>query len=262
MGAVTVREVLGAVSVLLNDSAPQFKRWPESELVGWLDDAQMAIAKYLPAAASRIDALKLAAGSKQSIEAVPAASLIPGYGTAPAVTFGLEFLGAVRNLGADGLTPGRAITVVDRSLLDAQDVDWHSKPGPVVKHVVHDPRIPRSYLVFPPVAVGSTSWIEVQWVAQPVKVPNTGTPGAELYAMAGANATLLSIPDSHRDDLIHYVCARAHMKHSQAASDQSKAMMFGALFTGSINATVAALTGNNPNMKRLPMAPANLGSAS
>jgi hypothetical protein len=116
--------------------------------------------------------------------------------------------------------------------------------------------------VQPPVPDGADVFAEIQWAPQPAKVQNTGTPGAPLYAWAGASTLGLSVPDKCRDDAINYVCARAHMKHSQAASDQSKASMFANAFLQSLNAQVQTATGNNPNLKRLPFAPANLGTAS
>lgn len=260
MGTVTVREVLWAVSGLLNDTNSQFDRWPETELVQWLDDAQMALAKYLPASCSRTDVFKLASGTKQSIAQIPAASLMPEDGSnPPTTTYGMEFLGAVRNMGDDGLTPGRAITPVGRSDLDDQHRDWHTKVGEYVKHVTFDPRIPQTFYVSPAAA---GKWIELQHVVQPAKIPNTGSPGSEVYAWSGSNATKLTVRDEHRDDVINYVCARAKMKNTQSASDQSSAGMFSQLFLGSLNAKVQVATGNNPNLKRLPMQPANIGTAS
>ena len=47
-----VREVLRRVCTLLTDVSPQFVRWSEGELVDWVNDGQLAIARYLPTAAS------------------------------------------------------------------------------------------------------------------------------------------------------------------------------------------------------------------
>src|ERR1017187_5285410 len=108
---VLVRDLLWRASVLAGDTAPQWQRFPENELCRWLIDAQVVIAKYMKSATSRIDAIKLVAGTRQSIDTVLAASCVPGDGvslTAP--LFGLSLLEIRRNMGADGATPGQAIT--------------------------------------------------------------------------------------------------------------------------------------------------------
>lgn len=263
MGTVTVREVLWAVSGLLNDSAPQYARFVESNLVGYLGDGELALAKYLPTSVARTDAVRLLPGSLQSIAAVPTARIKPGDGSAAADVIGMEVFGLVCNMGADGLTPGRAIRPCERSILDDLDPDWHWKtPALVVKALVSDPRIPLAFMVHPPVGSAADVWVRMQWAVQPAKLPNTGTPGAPLYAFAGSNAQKLTVADEFKEDLVNYVCARVMQTNSQSADSQSKFTMFSGAFLNSINLKVQALTGTNPNLKRLPMAPNNLGTAS
>lgn len=259
---ILVREALWRVSSLLQDIDPQFTRHPEGELVHWLNDAQMAVAKFLPMAASRLDTIKLKVGSRQSIETIAAADCKPGDGTTPAVPIlGMQLLELTRNMGADGLTPGKTIRVVPRKTLDAQSRNWHNVAGPVVDQFTHDPRLPRYFYVSPAVPATPAVWAEVAYYAQPIPIPNTGTPGAELYAYAGASTTKLSIADEHLDDLVNYVAARAYMKNSQAAGHDAKAAMFTGLFVNSLNGAAAARTGVNPNLKRLPFAPEPTGAA-
>ena len=50
------------------------------------------------------------------------------------------------------------------------------------------------------------------------------------------------------------------MKDAEWA-DGNKATYFANLFLGSLNAKVQVLTGTNPNLKRLPMAPEPIGAA-
>ena len=58
MGATTlVKTFLRSVCTTLQDISPQFSRWPEHELVIYANYGQMAIAKYLPQAGSRSDAI-------------------------------------------------------------------------------------------------------------------------------------------------------------------------------------------------------------
>lgn len=262
-GTVTVRETLRRVSVLLQDINTQFYRWAESELVDWLNDGQAAIAKYLPQAGARVDSFKCATGSLQSIASIPAANLIPSDGVSlSAPVQGNALLDVLCNMGSDGMTEGAAVRVVDRKALDAQSPTWRAaaQSGTTVRGYVFNPETPRSFSVTPPVPAGQSVWLRIAYLAQPVRVQNTGAPGAELYLASGSNATVISIADEYVDDLVNYIVARAHMKQTQWAED-SKAAAFANMFVSSINAQATAMTGVNPNLQRLPLAPAPMGQA-
>ena len=94
------------------------------------------------------------------------------------------------------------------------------------------------------------------------RAANTGVPGAELYKYDGASAVKISIADEYIDDLVNYVCARAFMKNAQFAGNGPNAGAYANMFIGSLNAKVTAVTGNNPNLQRLPFAPEPVGAAS
>jgi hypothetical protein len=250
---IKVKEILHRVSVALNDISPQFDGWTERELVEWLNDGQMAITKFLPSACSRLDAIRLLPGTRQSIEAIQASYCKPGDGSTPSSTiYGKQFLFATRNMGADGATAGRAVRVGDRRRKDVQSPLWHTITSSEVLQYFFDPQTPRYFYVSPAVPASPQVWIEVAYTAQPIQIPNTGTPGAELYKWDGSSTTVISIDDEHVDDLTNYVLARARMK-DMAENKPGEASAYTALFTASINAKAAALTGHNPNLKRLPM---------
>lgn len=247
-----VRDVLWRVAVLLQDTAPQFQRWPERELVHWLNDAQVAVVKFLPSAASRVDAIKLAAGTRQSIAAIPAANCKPGDGSTPsAPIYGTLFLNPRRNMGADGVSPGRSVRMVDRDVLDSQTPNWHTLTGADVSSVVFDPLTPRFFYVTPGVPVGQDRWLEIAYNAASTSIPNVAADGSEAYANSGSSTVTISIDDEHVDDLVNYVVARANMKDAKFA-DPAKAVAHTNLFLGSLNAKVTAMTGTNPNLRMLP----------
>jgi hypothetical protein len=257
-----VKDVLWRVAGLLQDTVPQFIRWPEVELVNWLNDAQVAITKYLPAASSRVDVIRLVPGTRQSIESIPAANCKPGDGSTPAQPiYGNQFMKAIRNMGADGLTPGKVVRIVDMDTMDSQSPGWHQTVGTAVGVVVHDPRFPRYFYVFPGVHATTQVWLEVGYTAQPLKIPAGGLEGAEIYKVDGASTETIKIADEYVDDLVDYVVARAYSKDSEYA-DANKAVAFTNRFLTSLNAKVAAITGNNPNLKRLPLATEPLAAAS
>lgn len=259
---IKVKDVLYRVSVALQDIAPQFDSFPETEMVMWLNDAMMAITKYLPSACSRLDVIKLKPGTRQSIEAIAVADIKPGDGSVPASTvYGKQFLHLTRNMGADGLTPGRAIVIGDRRRKDVQSPNWHTVTGAAVMQFFHDPLTPRYFSVSPGVPAATNVWVEGAFTAQPAIVPNTGSPGAELYLYSGASTLVISIDDENVDDIVNYMLARARMKDI-SGNKTGEAASYTNLFTGSINSRVAALTGNNPNLKRLPMVAEPLAAAS
>ena len=55
-GTVLLKDVLWGISDLLQDTSPQFTKWPERNLVRSHSDGQMAVDKYLPLAGPRVDA--------------------------------------------------------------------------------------------------------------------------------------------------------------------------------------------------------------
>lgn len=263
-GTILVREALRRASNLLNDLVPaQFQRHTERDCVDYLNDAALAIVKYLLTAGSRLDAVKLKPGTRQSIETIAAADCKPGDGSVPAVPIlGINLLRVVRNMGAGGLTPGRAIRIVDQKMLDAQDPDWHaaSRAKTVVSGFTYDPALPRYFFVTPPVHATTAVWIDLAYNAQPLKVPAGGAPGSEVYLSGGSNAAPIPLPDEYIDDLVNYVVARAKMQNTEWA-DPIGAQFFAGLFLNALNGKVAAVSGANPNLKRLPFAPEPIGAA-
>lgn len=248
--SIFVKDVLYRVSAQLHDISPQFTRWTQRELVLWLNDGQKAIAKYMPSSCARVDSVKLTPGTKQSIERITAANIIPGDGSAASDVYGHYLQTVVRNMGAMGTTPGNAIRVVDREVLDANNPGWHSVTATAVAQYTFDPRYPKIFYVSPGVPANGL-WVEISYLANPVEVSVSGS-----YGMDGASTTTISVDDKYVDDLVNYILARAYMKDAEFAANGQLAQAHASMFTSSINGQVAALTGVNPNLQSLPMNPA------
>jgi hypothetical protein len=85
-----------------------------------------------PSIGERTLAVQLAVGTKQAL-ADPAFQLID----------------IKRNMGTDGNTPGRAIRVVTRELMDGMDPNWHAGPrSSITQNFIYDPQQPKTYYVF------------------------------------------------------------------------------------------------------------------
>lgn len=248
---VLVRDLIVGVQSTLQDSTPAFRRWPEIELIRHANYGRMALAKFLPTVSSRTDAVKLAAGTRQSLSRVLAANIKPGDGSTAADTDGIAFMRALRNMGTDGLTPGSAIRgPVDRYTKDAFTPTWASAAGAEVLEIVFNKDVPLSFSVSPGVTNG---WIEIEWMANPTPLPGGGAPAAEKYIVGGAEASrVLGIPDQYAEDLHNYIVAVALLKGSKNTANVPKAQLHASLFMQSINAQAQAISGQNPNMKALP----------
>lgn len=245
-----VKDVLWRISVLLQDTVPQFQRWPEKELVHALNDGQTNIAKFLPLACSRVLSMKLRAGTLQSIGTILAADCKLEDGSTPTdPIYGVQFLNPRRNMGSTGTSAGKAIRMVERDVMDSQDPDWHTRTDTAVSCVIYDPMTPRNFSVTP--GVTGTVWMQLAMTAKPAAIPNTGTPGSELYLNSGASTTTISIDDEFVPELVDYVVARANLKDVKYASKQT-ADLHTNRFLSSLNAKVAAVTGTNPNLTILP----------
>jgi len=260
-GTVLVKDVLWGICDLLNDTAPQYARHPERTLVRWLNDAQLAVYKYLPLAASRIDSIRLRVGALQSIETIDPADCKLFDGSSPTDPVkGMQFIRPWANMGDDGVTVGRAVRMVSRELLDAQDLNWQTKSGTVIKEVVYDPETPKHFHINPPLS--ARKWMRFAYGAQPIAIPAGGAPGGEVYLVGGASTVTISVDDEHTDVLTYYVMARSFMRNSQNAGDPAKVASFTGAWLQSMNSKIAAVTGNNPNLKKLPFAPEPVGQAS
>lgn len=127
-------------------------RWPEEELLDWLNDAKREIVLQRPDSKSKNTPFKLVSGTKQTLPAD-----------------GVRFLDVTRNLGATGSTPGRVITLADRSVLDTQRPNWHTEENTarVVKHFTHDPRDPRTFYTFPKGMTAPDMYVELVYSTNP-----------------------------------------------------------------------------------------------
>lgn len=247
-----VRSLFARVRETLQDQDYSGLRWPELGLVDVTNWGQRALAKYLPSVGARVDTVKLGVGTKFDATRVLATNIIPGDGSTPADVYGIGIKRLIRNMGADGATPGRVIAQVELDAKDASDPGWHTEAAgdqvyewcalegnPLVAYV--SPQAP-------------DRWVEMAWCAEPARIPDGGTAGSEIYTPNGGNSTLLGIPDKNVDDLWAYVVAMLLLKGSKQNQNIPKSQVFAGIFVNSLNALATAETGTNPKLKLLPFA--------
>ncbi len=246
---ILVKDLFYRVSAALSDLSPQFTRWTQKDLVGYYNDGARAIAKLMPSAVTRMDAIKLEPGTRQSLESIPSTRIIPGDGSPAAQIQCNQLIDVVCLMGEDGLEPGNALRLFDRNMMDLVVPSWVSVTGTPREYAV-DNRMPKTFWVYPGVPADETWWVRCMLLADPVPLPESGD-----YSATGTNTTKISLDDINLDDLQNYMMAKAHLRDAEYAAGAQLAQVYSAAFINSMNGRVKALTGTSPNLQTLPNAP-------
>ncbi len=182
---VAARTIVSQAQTLLQD--PEGIRWPASELVGWLDRAEVDIQTARPDTTATISTLALAEGHKQLIPATAALLIdIPAN------------------------TSGERITKTDLVLLDAVEPNWRNRTkARVIRHFHHDMRVPRQFIVYPPAASGAS--VDIELSLHPVPLPATSGDG-KLPSTVTGNTT---VQDQWSTALLSMVLHYAYAKDAE-----------------------------------------------
>lgn len=228
--AILVNDLISRVQAVLQDTTGV--RWPQTELVLWINDAQREVALLKPDAMSNTAIVTLDAGTKQSIPAD-----------------GNRLLKVVRNMTQNAndntLYDGkRSIRLVDGDILDSQTPDWHDSTvggdaahGSEVKHYIYNEESPRTYYVYPGVSSASTVYLEIMYSKNP----------AVITTVTGSTA--LSVPDIFGNAVMNYVLYMAYMKDSEYAGNQQRAANHYQLFSASVTGKAQIDTVSSPNVE-------------
>lgn len=213
MATYQVNTLVNNAATLLQD--PTNVRWPTAELIQWLNDGQREIAAIKPNAFVVNATVPCTSGSKQTL---PAA--------------GISLIDVVRNNASGGASPGNAIRVVSREVLDAQIPDWHTpaKAAATVKHYMYTPLDPKTFWVYPP-STGS-NYVDIIYVASPTDAAAGGT---------------ITIDDVYAATLLNYIMYRAYSKDAEYAANAGLAKAYYDAFQSQLGQKVAAEAVSNPN---------------
>lgn len=226
--AVTAQTILTRVRTQLIDELPT-QRWSDDELLRWLSDGQRTLVAMDPSLGNVTDAQPLVAGTQQTLP--------------PGAFFLLDIQ---RNLGMDGLTPGRVITVVSRENLDRVDPNWHaSLKSQVTLHFIYDPKQPLIYYVYPPSIGGN--FVDLSRAVSP----------PDFTSMTD----VMFVEDLYQTALFDYVMFRAHQKDSDYAAGDQKAQAYLGLFQIFGQTHEAAKLDVSPNKELGPATLTDKGAA-
>ena len=212
MGTVTAQTIINKAAIQLTDIANV--RWTRAELLSWLNDGMRQIVLIQPSATSTTISRLLVAGTRQTIP-----------------SDGWLLLQIYRNMGSAGTTPGRAIRIVSREVLDGFDPNWHSGlPKAEVKNYIYDVQDQLAFYVYPP--NNGTQYIELNYSVQPVNLTT--------------ESQVIPIFDIFQSALVDYILFRACSKDAEYAPGLQLAQGYLATFNAAIQGKSQSEAVNEP----------------
>lgn len=216
MGTILASAIISKASTQLIDT--DNVRWSQAELLGWLNSAQRQIAQANPEIANHVAAVQLTSGTRQTIPAD-----------------GFLFFEAYRNMGTDGITPGRSVRIASRETLDAFNRDWHSATAAAVTQAyLFNPKDNTAYYVYPP--SDGTNYLEINYAKSPADI---------------ALDEAIAVPDIYENAILDYVLARAFSKDTEAGNP-TIAQMYYQLFAAGLQADEAGQEAADANKSLVP----------
>lgn len=224
---MTPSEIFARADDVLQDVT--FVRWPQAERLRYLNDGRRAMAVVRPDIYAAVNVMTLVAGTKQDIPS--------GY---------FRFFDAIRNINSDN-TPGNAVRVIEREVLDAFNPGWHSATAGVIKHFMFDERMPRVFHVYPPAAAGQK--LEVSMAAEP----------ADLL-IGNINTDQLTQEGVHAGLLADYVIHRAYLKDAEYAGNAALSDKHLQLFMSGLGVSLQRSFATSPNTGNQGGVPSKIAS--
>lgn len=184
--------VLDVAGFQLNDAG--FTRWTEPELLIYISEGQREAGKLQPASTAKRASVKLTRG--ETVHQLPVDSGV--------------LIDIKRNMGNDGSSPGRPITIIDVETLNLVDVKRHEGRGKtVIKHFAYDPANSQEFETYPKASEAVDVYVEAVYS----QIPDNVTDGDDD----------LTIINEYVNALTEYVLSRAFGKDTQYAGQDGRA---------------------------------------
>lgn len=193
---MTGTDVDTAVQAILGDSARG--HWSLAQIQQWIHEGEVEHAIAAPASVTHTVNLSPTAAS--------ATQQLPAQYS--------KLLDIVQNMGADGSTPGRAITFTSLDRLRAVKPNWRTETGSEVRHFMRDERDERTYFLWPTPADS----IKVESIVMALPVPLT------------ALSDVLTVGDAYLGSMTDYVLHRAYASDAEDAQNANLSTMHFAAF--------------------------------
>jgi hypothetical protein len=179
-------------------------RYPDDVMRDWLNAGQLEVGIVKPNAVATSASVQLVTGAKQTLPAD-----------------GFFLIDVVRNMGADGKTPGRAIVERSKGNLDRILPNWNAGTTGVPKHFMYDEQQPLVFWVYPP---ANAQYAEILYSKFPTAV-------ADLYP-----GTPITISAIYANALSSYICSRI----AEEERDKDMAVYFYSQFLAAITGKATA----------------------
>ena len=192
MATTKVIDILDRAGIILQDNTNV--RFPNEELLKFFNDAQKEVVLHRPDATMVNTTYDCVTGSKQTLP-----------------SRALRLIDVVRNVD------GRAVTQVQRQILDETLPNWHEKPvgANKIEHYVYDPADPKNFYVYPTASAGAHS----------LEVVYSSSPDETVISDFESDVTTISVDDVYSNCLLDYVLYRSYQKDSEFAGNSQRAMM-------------------------------------
>jgi hypothetical protein len=142
-------------------------------------------------------------------------------------------LSITRNTDVTGNTGGRAVRIVSREVMDAQNPLWHSVTATsVVTNYIFDPQEPKKFYTYPP--NDGTGYLDIVY--------------SQLTPEVTTTATTIQIQEVYQTALFDYVMFRAHQKDGAYADGMQLADSYFQAFYNFVTKGEDGQTGVNPNV--------------
>ena len=213
MATTKVVDVLDRASIILQDATKV--RFPRSELLKFFNDGQREIVLHRPDANMVNTTLALADGSKQTLPAIA-----------------LRLVQVVRNVS------GRAVTQVDRRILDETLPNWHESVAGVnkIEHYIYDAADPKNFYVYPQGASGTHS-LELIYSTSPADI---------TISDFSSDVTVISLDDIYGNAILDYILYRSYQKDSEFAGNAERSMMHYSSFANALGMKTQADAATTP----------------
>mgnify|MGYP000704722052 CR=1 FL=1 len=213
MGTITADRLLDRARRILQDVSNASQRWTDADLLDGLNEGQRVLVTLKPDAFTAVSSVALADDSRQELP-----------------TDAVSLIRVIRNMGGDGATPGRAITLTPIHDLDDFEPDWHNASGSEVLHYMVDAEDNTGFYVYPRVAGGH---IEIKYSKVPDQVTTQTSP--------------ISVADIYDAALVQYICYSALSSDMDAVANMTLAKEFFNQFVGLVTGKIQAEDQVDPN---------------
>jgi hypothetical protein len=227
MGTVTAKAILDKATIQLIDLANI--RWTRAELLAWLNDGMRQTVLIQPSASSTTAVVKLQAGTRQYIP-----------------DGGWLLLSIYRNMGTNGTTPGRAIRIISREIIDGFNPDWHTDTAKAeVRNYIYTNQDQLAFYVYPPNT--GTQYVEINYSSQLDDLTS--------------ESQVIPIFDIFQSALVDYILYRACTKDAEYAPGLALGQQYSAAFVAAIQGKTESEVTNDPTQALSPRNPPVRGSA-